>query len=225
MGRVVLIKFVLLALPMFQFSTLLTPKGIPQAMSQLIRKFLWQGGASNHKKLHLVQWETVTQPKSRGRLGIWDPEITNLAMGAKFLWRLITGDNDWWKQALSSKCRLGKRIRSMDKPHLNYTGYQIWKLIKGVSPFFREHLSWILGNGKSIKIWQDRIFGVTFNPSDENLSDLKGWMLGWGKRTLFDISAWNDNGSWKDWNLGNVPQHLEEQDQGLITLLKGAAPI
>jgi hypothetical protein len=177
-GRVVLIKSVLSALPMFQFSTLLAPKGILQAMSQLIRKFLWQGGASNHKKLHLVKWEMVTQPKSRGGLGIRDPKITNLAMGAKLLWRLITGDNDWWKQALSSKYRLGKRIRSMDKPHLNQTGSQIWKLIKGASPFFREHLSWIPGNGKSIKIWQDRIFGVTFNPNDENLSDLKGWMLG-----------------------------------------------
>jgi hypothetical protein len=50
-------------------------------------------------------------------------------------------------------------------------------------------------------------------------------MLGREKRTLFDISVWNDNGSWTDWNLGNVPQHLAEQAQVLITLLKGATTI
>ena len=140
-GRVVLIKSVLSALPMFQFSTLLAPKGILQAMSQLIHKFLWKGGASNHKKLHLVKWEMVTQPKSMGGLGIRDPEISNSAMGAKIFWRLISGDNDWWKQALISKYRLGKRKIIMDNPHLHQTGSQIWRLIKGIAPFFREYLS------------------------------------------------------------------------------------
>jgi hypothetical protein len=187
--QVVLIKYVLSALPMYQFSTLLAPKGILKAMGQLIRNFLWQGGNSNHKKLHLVNWETVTQPKNRGGLGIRDPEITNSAMGAKLLWRLISGGNDWWKQAIINKYRLGKRKRSMDNPQTHQAGSQIWKLIKGAIPFFREHLSWIPGNGKSIKIWQDRIFGVTFNPSDENLMELKCWMLGLSKRTLYDISA------------------------------------
>jgi hypothetical protein len=43
-GRVVLINYVLSALPMYQFSTLLAPKGILKEMAQLIRKFLWQGG-------------------------------------------------------------------------------------------------------------------------------------------------------------------------------------
>jgi len=81
---------------MFQFSTLLTPKGILQAMGQLMHKFLWQGGNSNHKKFHLVNWETITQLKSRGGLGIRDPKITNSIMGSKLLWRLISGDNDWW---------------------------------------------------------------------------------------------------------------------------------
>jgi len=93
-GRVVLIKSVLLAFPLFQFSTLLALKGILKEMAQLIRKFLWKGGKSNHEKFHLVNWETITLPKKSGGLGIRDLEITNSKMGAKFLWRLVTGDND-----------------------------------------------------------------------------------------------------------------------------------
>jgi hypothetical protein len=174
-------------------------------MAQLIRKFLWKGGKSNHKKFHFVNWETVTQPKKKDGLGIKDPEITNSAMGAKIFWRLISEGNDWWKQAIINKYRLGKRKRSMDNPQTQQAGSQIYKLIKGTTPFFREHLSWIPGNGKTIKIWQDQIFGVTFNPSDGNLIELKCWMLDISKCTLYDISSWNDNGSWRGWNLGDVP--------------------
>ena len=86
----------------------------------------------------------------------------------------------------------------MENPQTQQTGSQISKLIKGVAHFFREHLSWILGNGKSIRILQDRIFGVTLNPTNENLMEIKCWMLGTSKNTLYDISAWNDNGSWRD---------------------------
>ena len=70
-----------------------------------------------------------------------DPEITNSTMGAKLLWRIVSGGNDWWKQALINKYRLGKRKRSMDNPQTHQTGSQIWKLIKGIAPFFKEHLS------------------------------------------------------------------------------------
>jgi hypothetical protein len=122
-------------------------------MAQLICKFLWQGGEANHKKFPLVNWETITQPKQSGGLGIRDPENTNSTMGAKLLWRIVSGGNDWWKHALINKYRLGKRKRSMDNPQTQQTSSQIWKLIKGTTPFLREHLSWIPGNGKTIRIW------------------------------------------------------------------------
>jgi hypothetical protein len=45
------------------------------------------------------------------------------------------------------------------------------------------------------------------------------------KSTLFDISTWNENGSWKEWSLGGVPTHMSSQAQILFSTLKGAAPI
>jgi hypothetical protein len=89
-GRVILIKSFLSALPLFQFSSLLAPKGVLKDMAQLIRKFLWQGGKSNSKKFHLVNWDTVSTPKKSGGLGIRDPEVENIAMGANILWRIVS---------------------------------------------------------------------------------------------------------------------------------------
>jgi hypothetical protein len=82
-GRVVLIKSVLSSYPIFQFSALHAPVGIKKAMARLIRKFLWQGGKDNGKKIHMVNKSTVCAPKENGGLGIRDPEKVNIALGKK----------------------------------------------------------------------------------------------------------------------------------------------
>jgi len=43
-GRTVLIKSVLSALPTFQFSSLLSPHNVKSSISNLLRRFLWEGG-------------------------------------------------------------------------------------------------------------------------------------------------------------------------------------
>jgi len=69
----VLIKSVLSSLPIYQFSSLLAPMGIKKSLAQAIRKCLWQGGKSNTKKFHLVNWNLVKSPKDHGGLGVRDP--------------------------------------------------------------------------------------------------------------------------------------------------------
>jgi hypothetical protein len=71
-SRVILIKAVLLltALPLYQCSALLAPKGIVKQITMKIRSFLWKGGKSKHKKFHLVNWKQVTSAKNKGGLGI-----------------------------------------------------------------------------------------------------------------------------------------------------------
>jgi len=105
-GRVVLIKSFLLDLPIFQFSSLLAPKGILKYLAQPILKFLWQG-KSNHKKFHLVYWHTFTLPKKSGRLGIRDPEDTNIAMGPKLLLRIVTGKKGMVENGSNKKTQDG----------------------------------------------------------------------------------------------------------------------
>lgn len=51
---------------------------------------------------HLINWSIVRGPKSHGDMGIKDPSLMNLALGAKLLCRLVVGRYDWWKK-FSSK--------------------------------------------------------------------------------------------------------------------------
>jgi hypothetical protein len=45
------------------------------------------------------------------------------------------------------------------------------------------------------------------------------------KSTLYGISNWNDDETWKYWNFRDVPLALQPQALLFINELKGAAPI
>ena len=69
-----------------------------QEITKELKKFLWQGGKSNgKKKFHLVSWEVVCNPKNCGGTGIRDPTRMNLALEAKIIWRIVTGEKGRWK--------------------------------------------------------------------------------------------------------------------------------
>jgi hypothetical protein len=76
-------KVVLVALPLYQCPTLLAPHTIMNQISMNVWKFLWQGGRSNERKYHLINWKMVRNPKDKGGLGIKDPIMMNVAMGEK----------------------------------------------------------------------------------------------------------------------------------------------
>jgi len=59
-----------------------------------IRKNLWEGGKSNHKIFHLINWNTVTTKMEKRGLEIRDPKTMNLALGAKLVWQLFGGKEE-----------------------------------------------------------------------------------------------------------------------------------
>jgi hypothetical protein len=102
--------------------------------------------------------------------------VTNIAMGAKLLWRIVSKRKEWWKTAITKKYRLGGKNQCMDTTPDSHSGSQIWKLIRATIPFFKEHLSWIPGYGKSIRLWQDSILGTDITSQGEEIGDLKRWL-------------------------------------------------
>lgn len=129
-GRVVLIKYVLSTLPIFQFSLLLTPCRIKSAIAQELWRFLRQGGRTNSKRFHLINWNIIKAPKACGGLGIKDPSIFNIALGSKILWRLVIGKNEWWKKVIVHKYLSGERLGYLDMVPMVIGGSKIWKLLK-----------------------------------------------------------------------------------------------
>ena len=102
-GKMVLIQSILSSYPIYTSSMVLDPKNVMNNICKEIRKFLWQGGKVQTKKFHLVKWDTVKKAKRHGGLGIRDPKQMSRAMGAKMVWRLVTGKKEWWKEVIRKK--------------------------------------------------------------------------------------------------------------------------
>ena len=87
-GRLLLIKSILMAMMVYLFSVLATPEYIFKKIHSIQRNFLW-GGTKRENKWALVAWEKMCEPKSRGGLGLKDPQRLSQALAAKIYWRWI----------------------------------------------------------------------------------------------------------------------------------------
>ena len=47
-------------------------------------------------------------------MGIRDPEQMNKALGAKLIWRLVTGKKEWWKEVIRKKYIKRPRSKILD---------------------------------------------------------------------------------------------------------------
>jgi hypothetical protein len=188
-------------------------------------KFLWEGGKTNKKKFHMINWRIVRAPKMHGGLGVKDPTLANLALGEKMLWRMISGDYANWKKTLVNKYFQRDRLRGVEIPIGPSSISPIWKSLQVSLPLLQSQLSWIPGNGKSIRIWEDKILHKPPLIQEISLTPLREWLHAQNKYFLNDISIWDIEGLWKGWNLGNIPEALKIQADQLLSHMQGVAPI
>jgi len=171
----VLLKSVLSSLSIFQCFGLLTPKFTLEKISRALRSFLCAGGKTNTKKFHLLNWKQFFQPLNKGGLAIRDPILMNTSLGEKLVWRLIIGNEDWWKTTLFAKYSTSSRLCCLDGPTPPLLVSLIWRLLKNSSPLIKSNLSWALGNIAHINIWTDDILDREPLNSLVSLCPLKYW--------------------------------------------------
>lgn len=82
-GHLVLIKYVLSALPLYHFSLLQAPVSIHNKMEIILRDFLWQGGKQEKRKFNLVKGRHVTDKYENGGLSICILQLLNFTFGGK----------------------------------------------------------------------------------------------------------------------------------------------
>lgn len=82
-GRITLAKSVLSSIPIYIMQCFPLPKVTTNSINQVIRKFIWDSSLQ-HKKIHLVNRETVIRPKIDGGLQIRDALIQNQAFASSF---------------------------------------------------------------------------------------------------------------------------------------------
>jgi hypothetical protein len=81
---------------------LATPKFVLTTIKILQRNFIWQG-LNTGKKIALVSWENLFQPKAQGGLGLRDPFIMNKVLSAKIWWRWLKHPKDLWERLWRKK--------------------------------------------------------------------------------------------------------------------------
>ena len=117
-------------------------------MDSIIRAFWW-GHDYGERKLHLINWDRISQPKRMGGLGIKKFKTMNQAMLNKQYWRLCQNHNSLLAKIV--KARYFPNSSSQDyraKPRHCWT----WRnIIKVDHPFLREG-KWRVGNGYNIPL-------------------------------------------------------------------------
>ncbi|KAH9734302.1 reverse transcriptase domain-containing protein [Citrus sinensis] len=94
-GRLTLIQSVLSSLCSYFMSLFQIPVSVAKRIEEAMRDFLWEG-IGEGKKDHLVSWRVVSQPQSKGGLGLGNIINRNKALLGKWLWRFPLEVNSLW---------------------------------------------------------------------------------------------------------------------------------
>jgi len=174
--------------------------------------------------MHLFSWDKVKAPRMEGGLEVRDVATQNLAMGGKILGKMIRGNSTWSSKSLRTKYLCGHKERCLECPPLTRKGSPILSLCLKALDLITSRLSWIPGNDKKTKFWEDSILGQTPLRSLERMDNIKSWLHSNSKFTLWDLSV-SDQGNLRlKWDLGVYPRPLETQVQTLMDALQGCSP-
>jgi hypothetical protein len=151
-GRVVLIQAVTSSIPAYYMQNVALPIRTCSKLDKLNRDFLW-GSSADRKRMHMVGWDKVCQPKEKGGLGLYSTRSRNIALLAKLNWRVMEDAEALWSKTLKSKyCPSGIMD---DRLRTRRSGSSNWKRLKVGHETFRKGLRWVVNNGHCVSFWHD----------------------------------------------------------------------
>ncbi|KAL3720476.1 hypothetical protein ACJRO7_005314 [Eucalyptus globulus] len=147
-GKEILIKTVVQALPHYAMSIFKIPVSICGAIEKRIAVFWWKQNEAR-KGIHRKSWEVLKSRKDRGGLGFKDLITLNKALLGKQAWRLSQSPTALWSQILRG---------------IYFSNGNLWRAKKGQQPSWgwqsilmgrdaiEPAIRWTVGDGKSINI-------------------------------------------------------------------------
>lgn len=150
-GKEVLLKSVAQAIPSYIMSCFRIPVGSCQRMEAMCAKFWW-GQRGTERKIHWNKWHDLCRPKEHGGLGFRNLEDFNTSLLAKQVWRLTHNEKRLlyrvWKARYFPKS-------SLLEAGIGHNSSYAWQSIWGVKQEVEWGLKWVVGDGNSIRVWQD----------------------------------------------------------------------
>ncbi|XP_070010645.1 uncharacterized protein [Nicotiana sylvestris] len=145
-GRSTLIFSTLSSIPNHVMQYIHLPVKILNHIDKIQRNFLW-GTTTTKRKLHLVNWKTITKPKRQGGLGLVKTFTKNLTMLTCLAWRFFINPPSLWDNTLITQYSSKKNPSNSSF---------IWKNILKGWYICKEAITWEIGNGKNINFWNHR---------------------------------------------------------------------
>ncbi|KAL9663703.1 hypothetical protein QQ045_019094 [Rhodiola kirilowii] len=160
-GRLVLLKSALCNLPLYYDSIYKMSIQVAMKLERMQRDFLW-GMTGKTKKMHYVRWEVVQRPRTHGGLGIQSMIEKNMALLAKWWWKLITSRDGLWRRMVVEKYAIKdphnlNRVSSRNSK-MSRSWRDILKIVQSnseVGQAFREGIKLKLGKGDETDFWED----------------------------------------------------------------------
>lgn len=158
-AREVLIKSICQAIPTYSMSCFKLSKKTCKKIISVVAQYWW-GGDGVKRKMHWKKWQDIAVPKCVGGMGFRDLQLFNKAMLAKQGWRLLTNPESLCARVLRGKYYNGKDFMTATRRR---GSSHTWRAIL----FGREALELGLikrvGDGESIKIWDDPWIPANYN--------------------------------------------------------------
>ncbi|KAH1130409.1 hypothetical protein J1N35_001787 [Gossypium stocksii] len=150
-GRITLAQSVLLSITSYFMQSMMIPKSLCDEIEGMIRQFIW-GASNGNRKIALVSWDLLCQPKSNGGLGLRSLQNHNTSFMMKLGFKLLTDESSLWVKVLRSKYGVQKGIpESLSRGRCSF----LCRSLSRIWPLLRENLLWSVGNGHNIRCWKD----------------------------------------------------------------------
>lgn len=150
-GKEILLKAVIAAMPTYAMSSFKLPVSLCKRIQSALTRFWWDNNPEK-RKMCWVSWDSLSRPKGAGGLGFREIENFNDALLGKLSWRILKNPQSLLGQVLLGKYCHNKLFMNSSLPSNPSHG---WRGIMAGREVLRKGLGWIVGDGKSIKVWED----------------------------------------------------------------------
>jgi hypothetical protein len=125
-GRVILVKHVLQAIPIYHMMFVKTPQQTAKKMERFFSSFLWGYNDEGGRKTALVSWNKLIRAKSEGGIGLKDLHKHSAALLSRWVTEALDNPDTDWAKMFTTNASLAKWAQSKQ---LQRAGYYIADLI------------------------------------------------------------------------------------------------